>query len=317
MRACVLVDTASYARGSCQGSRMLPHLLLAAPPLTLLFVFAGLCWRTLAWLSPKTSATSLRRQQQPGTLCCSVLSWTPWSHLLTAAASSRTMPQSERRLQRGSSGHTRQAQLLCRLLHIQQLLSTTQCGVQAQARRVTASCCTRPCCCRLPLASRPELGDGGNMRPVVDLLVEQVECADFNLLNKVDLLPGGLEGEALEQLTAIVSSLNPLATVIACQDAKVRQRFGGECTVDNSYTRGNIDLSSRAAFNRDQLLCSTCLTQHPTCLVCRLQPGSAPPPHVNRCRWSRCLAAVCARWWHTSTSRGSTGEPWQRQRQRR
>jgi G3E family GTPase len=60
------------------------------------------------------------------------------------------------------------------------------------------------------------------MRPVVDLLVEQVECADFILLNKVDLLPGGLEGEALEQLTAIVSSLNPLATVIACQDAKVR-----------------------------------------------------------------------------------------------
>ena len=32
---------------------------------------------------------------------------------------------------------------------------------------------------RAPLASRPELGDGGNLRPVVDLLVEQVlggEC---------------------------------------------------------------------------------------------------------------------------------------------
>jgi G3E family GTPase len=60
------------------------------------------------------------------------------------------------------------------------------------------------------------------MRPVVDLLVEQVECADFVLLNKVDLLPGGAEGEALEQLSAIVSSLNPLATVIACEQAKVR-----------------------------------------------------------------------------------------------
>jgi G3E family GTPase len=59
------------------------------------------------------------------------------------------------------------------------------------------------------------------MRPVVDLLVEQVECADFVLLNKVDLLPGGTEGEALEQLSAIVSSLNPLATVIACEQAKV------------------------------------------------------------------------------------------------
>jgi hypothetical protein len=59
------------------------------------------------------------------------------------------------------------------------------------------------------------------MRPVVDLLVEQVECADFVLLNKTDLLPGGLGGEALEQLTAIISSLNPLATVIACEQAKV------------------------------------------------------------------------------------------------
>lgn len=29
---------------------------------------------------------------------------------------------------------------------------------------------------RAPLASRPELGEGGNLRPVVDLLVEQVRC---------------------------------------------------------------------------------------------------------------------------------------------
>lgn len=28
---------------------------------------------------------------------------------------------------------------------------------------------------RAPLAARPELGEGGNMRPVVDLLVEQVQ----------------------------------------------------------------------------------------------------------------------------------------------
>jgi hypothetical protein len=32
---------------------------------------------------------------------------------------------------------------------------------------------------------------------------------------------GGAGGEALEQLQAIVSSLNPLATVIACEQAKV------------------------------------------------------------------------------------------------
>lgn len=29
---------------------------------------------------------------------------------------------------------------------------------------------------RAPLMSRPELGEGGNLRPVVDLLVEQLEC---------------------------------------------------------------------------------------------------------------------------------------------
>lgn len=29
---------------------------------------------------------------------------------------------------------------------------------------------------RGPLASRPDLGDGGGLRPVVDLLVEQLEC---------------------------------------------------------------------------------------------------------------------------------------------
>ena len=30
---------------------------------------------------------------------------------------------------------------------------------------------------RAPLAARPDLGEGGNLRPVVDLLVEQIECA--------------------------------------------------------------------------------------------------------------------------------------------
>lgn len=100
---------------------------------------------------------------------------------------------------------------------------------------------------KLPLASRPELGDGGNMRPVVDLLVEQIECADFVLLNKVDLLPGGLEGEALEQLQAIVSSLNPLATVVACEQAKVPldQVFGSN--VHKVVAHLNIEGQHRGA----------------------------------------------------------------------
>ena len=29
---------------------------------------------------------------------------------------------------------------------------------------------------RTPLMARPDLGDGGSLRPVVDLLVEQIEC---------------------------------------------------------------------------------------------------------------------------------------------
>lgn len=30
---------------------------------------------------------------------------------------------------------------------------------------------------RAPAMARPDLGEGGNLRPVVDLLVEQIECA--------------------------------------------------------------------------------------------------------------------------------------------
>jgi G3E family GTPase len=65
---------------------------------------------------------------------------------------------------------------------------------------------------RAPLAARPELGDGGGMRPVVDLLVEQVECADYVILNKIDLL----DQPTTDSLGAIIESLNPLARVLQC-----------------------------------------------------------------------------------------------------
>ncbi len=58
-------------------------------------------------------------------------------------------------------------------------------------------------------AARPDLGEGGNLRPVVDLLVEQIECADFVILNKIDQLDAG----QLESLKGIASSLNPLSKV--------------------------------------------------------------------------------------------------------
>lgn len=59
------------------------------------------------------------------------------------------------------------------------------------------------------VAARPDLGEGGNLRPVVDLLVEQIECADFVILNKIDQL----DAAQLESLKGIASSLNPLSKV--------------------------------------------------------------------------------------------------------
>ena len=69
-----------------------------------------------------------------------------------------------------------------------------------------------------PMSLRPDLGDGvANSRPVVDLLVEQIECADVVVLNKAD----ALEEEKMERLKPIVASLNPLAHVIHVSFGKV------------------------------------------------------------------------------------------------
>ncbi|WPT13898.1 Putative metal chaperone YciC [Picochlorum sp. SENEW3] len=79
---------------------------------------------------------------------------------------------------------------------------------------------------KAPVAARPELGEGGGMRPVVDLLVEQIECADFILLNKCDLL----DEKTVDSLEAIMTSLNPLARVIPCEHGNVEidEMFGRE-----------------------------------------------------------------------------------------
>lgn len=79
---------------------------------------------------------------------------------------------------------------------------------------------------RAPIMAHPELGEGGNLRPVVDLLVEQLECADFLLLNKTDLLKEG----QLDELRGIVASLNPFAEVKACQHGRVplEEVFGSQ-----------------------------------------------------------------------------------------
>ncbi|GFR40301.1 hypothetical protein Agub_g483 [Astrephomene gubernaculifera] len=97
---------------------------------------------------------------------------------------------------------------------------------------------TRAC-----LAQRPDLGEGGGLRPVVDLLVEQIECADFVILNKTDML-----GEAQrEELAAIVASLNPLATVIPCTQGKIpiERVFGSQ--VRSVVAHLNIEGQHRGA----------------------------------------------------------------------
>lgn len=38
---------------------------------------------------------------------------------------------------------------------------------------------------RVPLAARPDLGEGGNLRPVVDLLVEQIEWVPSNACDEI------------------------------------------------------------------------------------------------------------------------------------
>ncbi|KAL3158075.1 hypothetical protein ABBQ32_011681 [Trebouxia sp. C0010 RCD-2024] len=79
---------------------------------------------------------------------------------------------------------------------------------------------------RTPVSARPDLGEGGNLRPVVDLLVEQIECADFVILNKIDQL----DAAQLESLKGIASSLNPLSKVFTCEHARLdlEQIFGRE-----------------------------------------------------------------------------------------
>ncbi|CAN0257884.1 unnamed protein product [Ectocarpus sp. 6 AP-2014] len=63
-----------------------------------------------------------------------------------------------------------------------------------------------------PTFQQSMMAGGGAQRAVVDLLVEQVECADVLVLNKMDTLEEGKQ----EILTSILMALNPHARVIGC-----------------------------------------------------------------------------------------------------
>ena len=54
-------------------------------------------------------------------------------------------------------------------------------------------------------------------RKVVDLLVEQIECADFIVLNKKDKC----SDEQMETLSGIVANINPSAHVVMSEWGKV------------------------------------------------------------------------------------------------
>jgi len=60
--------------------------------------------------------------------------------------------------------------------------------------------------------------EGTGMRRVTELLLEQVECADHVLINKVDLLKSMRD---LELVKKVISSVNPEARIFTCSNGKI------------------------------------------------------------------------------------------------
>ena len=76
-----------------------------------------------------------------------------------------------------------------------------------------------------------------NDRPIFELLIEQVECTDILVANKIDLL----DGQELHELEAILSSLNDRAEMIKATQGKVdtekilgRQKFNPKSTLSGA-----------------------------------------------------------------------------------
>ncbi len=59
---------------------------------------------------------------------------------------------------------------------------------------------------------------GNAMRKVTELILEQVECADYILLNKVDLIKSQND---IDLMIKILASMNPTAKVFTCTEGKV------------------------------------------------------------------------------------------------
>jgi len=83
----------------------------------------------------------------------------------------------------------------------------------------------------------------------VDLLVEQIECADFVILNKIDQLDAG----QLESLKGIASSLNPLSKV-SNQSGTVNKQihFACWCHMQAASSCDNGTTAKSSQCNRSQ-----------------------------------------------------------------
>jgi len=96
------------------------------------------------------------------------------------------------------------------------LVTVVDCGVFLDAYTSADKISQRPDLAEAPEGLTPEAaelpaGAGGSaQRAVVDLLIEQVECADILVLNKMDMV----SEEKLALLKGIVRALNPKAAVV-------------------------------------------------------------------------------------------------------
>ena len=87
-------------------------------------------------------------------------------------------------------------------------------------------------------------------KPLIELLIEQAECADVLLLNKTDLL----EEDDVERLRGALADLNPHAEILTCRESEVspgeildRARFVEEETVGGARWRKVITEHLKAA----------------------------------------------------------------------
>jgi G3E family GTPase len=99
-----------------------------------------------------------------------------------------------------------------------------------------------------------ELGKVQVERKVVDLLVEQVECADMLVLNKDDRMDDKQRGV----LRSIVAALNPLAAVVHCEFGKVPldSIFGLHASVVSRDDDEDIRISVEHAKNQTIPTCT-------------------------------------------------------------